>query len=747
MKQLKSFFIGCFFLVILVPLQLNAQQLKGVVIDAETGEPVPFAYIHLEEIERITNGDRAGSFQFQNIPVGQYTLAIHRIGYKDYHRMVEIISGEEVFVEVILEPVSFISDEITVVSERERGIGAHLEHASIKISGQALRRNLGTTLSETLINEPGFSERSLGSATGRPVIRGLGGERVLILQDGNRSGDVSSQSADHAVSIDPSGAEEIEIARGPAALAYGANAIGGVVNVVSNQIPNSLPTSLYGEASLQGQSVNSEGSATVDLTLPVNKFAIHADINGRTGGDFSSPQGDIINSNLQNTHSTVGASYINNKGFAGASASVYMSDYGIPPDPFGGHPNGVNIEMRKYQYDVRAQRSLNHSIFRLAEARYSFVNYNHKEIESSGVLGTEFGKLTGTISLKVQNRNWFIFSEGSIGFWGEYQDYAVRGARTPDSNQYGGAAYFIQEGDAGKLHFEIGSRFEYVISSPKEERTSPRIGDIRQREFSGLANSASVSFNAAQNLYIGTTAMHSFRAPSLEELFSEGPHLAAYSFEIGSPDLDPERGVGLELFLRYDSDRFSAEIAGYQNRFSNYLYARDTGEQSISDPSLNNYQFVGENALFTGIELSSDIQITRFIRLGGVFSYTRAERDLSPLEQDLQQTESETMPLPMIPPLNGSVYMEYSNRAFTANTRFILSDKQTRLGEFETRTDAYELLNASLQYRFSTDRLLHTISLNGKNLLNTTYRNHLSRIKEVFPAPGRNISLLYKVYF
>lgn len=733
--------------MLFLPQHSKAQQLIGVVKDAETNEPVPFIYVHLEEIERITNGDRNGSFQFQNIPEGEYTLAIHRIGYKDYHSVITITTGEESFIEIKLEPVSFTSDEITVVSEQERGIGAHLEHASIKISGEALRRNLGSTLSETLLNEPGFSERSLGSASGRPVIRGLGGERVLILQDGNRSGDVSSQSADHAVSIDPGGAEEIEIARGPAALAYGGNAIGGVVNVVSNQIPNSLPASVFGEASIQGQSVNGEGSATIDLAFPVNKFAIHADVNGRTGGDFSSPGGDIINSSLQNTHSTVGASYISNKGFTGASASMYISDYGIPPDPFGGHPNGVNIEMRKYQYDVRAQRSLNSSIFRLAEARYSFVNYNHKEIESSGVLGTEFGKLTGTLSLKAQNRDWFIFSEGSVGLWSEFQDYAVRGARTPDSNQYSGAVYVVQEGDAGNLHFEFGTRFEYVVSSPKEERTSPRIGEIRQRDFPGLATSASASYNAAQNLYIGSTVMHSFRAPSLEELFSEGPHLAAYSFEIGNPDLDPERGVGLELFLRYDSDRFSAEIAGYQNRFSNYLYARDTGEQSISDPSLNNYQFVGEKALFTGVELSSDLQITSFLNVGGTFSYTRAERELSPQEQQLHETGSETMPLPMIPPLNGSIFIEYSNRAFTANTRFILSDKQTRLGEFETRTDAYELLNASLQYRFSTERLLHTISLNGKNLLNSTYRNHLSRIKEVFPAPGRNISILYKVYF
>lgn len=179
-------------MIFLLPPEGAAQQLKGVVLDAETRLPVPFVYVHLEEIERITNGDRNGLFEFQNIPAGEYTLAVHRIGYKDFHITVTISSEQETEVEVILEPVSFTSEEITVVSEQKRGIGAHLEHASIKISGEALRRNLGSTLSETLLNEPGFSERSLGSATGRPVIRGLGGERVLILQDGNRSGDVSS---------------------------------------------------------------------------------------------------------------------------------------------------------------------------------------------------------------------------------------------------------------------------------------------------------------------------------------------------------------------------------------------------------------------------------------------------------------------------------------------------------------------------------------------------------------------------
>ncbi|MDX1641202.1 MAG: TonB-dependent receptor, partial [Balneolaceae bacterium] len=724
----------------------NSSILSGTIVDAQSGEPVPFAYVHLEEINRAITADRNGEFQFQNVPPGTYTLAVHRLGFRDWHQEIEV--GDDVqSITVSLQPVSLMGEEITVTGEFESTTGSRLEHASTKILGEELRRNLGTTLSETLQNEPGFSERSSGPAPGRPVIRGLGDERVLILQDGERTGDVSAQSADHAVTLDPMGAEEIEIARGPAALAYGANAIGGVINVVRNQIPTSVPNSVTGSVSLQGKTVNDGASGALDASVPLGKFAMNLDVNGRTGSNFSTPEGTVENSSIFNTQNTAGASYIGNNGYIGAAGSYFYSEYGIPPDPLGGHPSGVDIEMTKYQFDIRAERTFNNSFFRLAEGRYSFVNYNHVELESDGSVGTEFGNLTANASAKIHNKEWGIFDGGSMGIWGEWQDYAVFGVRTPDSNQYSTAAYVIQEGDAGDLHYEFGSRFEYILSKPKEERISSRIGELKQRSFAALATSASAIYAFTDELFIGSTFMHSFRAPTLEELYSEGPHLAAYSYEIGNPELDSERGIGLELFLRYRSNRFNAELAGYRNDFQNYLYARDTGEQSVADPSLNNYQFVGEEALIYGVEFSGDIQITNRLSIGGALSYTLAERDVSEEEQAITGYDEDTRPLPMIPPLQGSLYTRYSISNFTATVRYELSDKQTRLGEFETETDGYSLLNATLQYRFSTSGILHTVSLSGSNLLDTTYRDHLSRIKEVFPAPGRNISLLYRVYF
>lgn len=720
---------------------------SGTITDATTSEPVPFAYLHLEEINRAVTADYKGEFRFQNVPEGTYTLSVHRVGFRAREIKITVDENDTESIEIQLHPEAFSGEEVTITGTDESATGGQLEHASSKILGEELRRNLGTTLSETLSGSPGFSERSSGPAPGRPVIRGLGDERVLILQDGERTGDVSAQSSDHAVSVDPMGAEEIEIARGPAALAYGSNAIGGVINVVRNQIPTTVPNRFSGTVSLQGKTVNKEGAGAVAAAIPLDKWAAKIDLNGRLGSDFSTPAGSVTNSYVENTHNTIGLSRIGGNGYIGASGSAYLSNYGIPPDPDGGHPGGVDIEMRKLQFDVRGERVLQNSFFNYLEGRYSFVNYNHVEFESNGQRGTEFGQLNTNFSLKTRHSGWWFFNEGLMGLWGEILDYAVAGARTPDANQYSGAAYIVQEADMRPLHLELGSRYEYVLARPKEERTSSQIGEISERSFSALATSLSAIYNLRRNLFVGSTFMHSFRAPSLEELYSEGPHLAAYSYEIGNPELDPERGVGLELFLRYRSDRFSAELAGYRNHFQNYLYAQDTGETSVTDPSLNNFQFVGEEALFYGVEFSGEADLTRTITLGGSLSYTVAERDVSEEEQTTTGYDGSTRPLPMIPPLQGNIFARYSHKNLTVTSRFKLADEQTRLGEFETATDGYMVADANAQYRFSGGDLLHTLSLNVQNIFNRSYENHLSRIKEIFPEPGRNVSLLYRVYF
>ena len=726
----------------------NSGTLEGIVLDGETGEPVAFAYLHLEEINRSVTSGRDGRFRIGNIPSGAYTLLIHRIGYASKSYPFFMRSDEATILEIELRPTVLTGSAVEVTAQAADFRGGNLEHASIKIIGSDLRRNLGTTLSETLSNKPGFEQRTMGAAPARPVLRGLGDERLLILQDGERTGDVSSTSADHSVTIDPIGADEIEIARGPAALAYGGNAIGGVINVVRNQIATSVPSSLTGTATLQGSSVNSGVSAAGLISIPVNDFVYNIDLNGRIAGDYQSPEGVIGNSGFLTSNNSLGASYIRPWGYAGLAVSTFLSNYGIPPDPEGGHPNGVDIDMMRFQVENRNEFLVRNSFLKLIETQLSYRYYNHKEFETADIIGTEYIVNTVNLSVKANHENIGFLHHGRVGVWGEFKDYTVFDRANIESNAFSGAAFIIQEADFGPLHIELGARLEASLVKPKQERFSQLIGDIRQRSFLGLASSVSLIYDMGRGWNLGSVFMHSFRPPSSEELYSQGPHIAAYSFEIGNPELSPERGIGKELFLRYKTGTAVFEVTGFHNNFSNYIYPRDTGRESVPFPTLNEYQYEGTVAQIYGTEFQAELKIIRNLVANSSLSYTLGNRGVNESERELSGLNRKSVPLPMIPPLSAQIGLSYTFSNLNVGTRYRYSAAQNRVADFEEPTSAYSLIDLNAQYRFSsTNNMLHAFTLNVNNLLNTEYRNHLSRLKEVFPEPGLNISLLYRLYF
>lgn len=721
--------------------------ISGIVVDVESGESVSYAYLHLEGINRTTTSDRDGRFELRNIPEGTYTIIIHRIGYVTQNQTIQIDRDEDKEIRIQLRPTVLSGQVIEVVADAEGTLGSNLEHASIKIIGDQLRRNLDVTLSGTLNNQAGFSERGMGAAPGRPVIRGLGDERVLILEDGGRTGDVSWASGDHSVTVDPSSANEIEIARGPAALEFGAGAIGGVINVVRNQIPNSIPSRTTGTLSMQGATVNNGLMGAGSVTVPWNDLVINIGLNGRLGQNYKTPAGILENSYLQTTNNGFGIGYIRPWGYAGLSGSIYYSEYGIPPDPEGGHPSGVDIEMVKYQTEGRAEILIRNSFFNLLETRGSFIRYHHVELEASGNVGTQFDMDTITGSFKLRNKGWGFFDNGVIGMWGEFVDYSVFGSRTPDSNSGSGAIFAIQEADIGSLHLEAGFRLNHTTTRPERERPNSFIGHVRQRTFTGLESSLSGIYDFGRGFYLGTTLMHSWRAPTLEELYSEGPHLAAYAFEIGNPDLNAERGLGSEIFARLKQDIATFQIAGYYNYFGNFLHAQNTGRPSIPRADLNEFQYVGTQATIYGAELSTELQLRNNLALDGNISLTIGDRVVSEEEKEITGLTESEQPLPMIPPVSGNIGLRYAINTLTIGGRMRLSAKQTRLGEFETETAGYIIADLNVQYRFNWGNTMHTASLNALNLFNEEYYNHLSLVKDLFPEPGRNVTLLYRVYF
>ena len=735
----------------LLPQSLAASELQnstltGVVIDEETGEPISYAYLFLEGINRGQTTHSDGTFTFKNIPNGTYSIKMQRIGYQTQSRTIEVPANDTLKITLSMTPTILNNEGIEVVGHRHRESSNHLENATQTISGQTLRQNLSLTLANTLEDIPGLSTRSMGTAPGRPVMRGLGGERLMILQDGERTGDVSSQSSDHAVTLDPMSAEEIQIARGPTALEYGSNAIGGVINVVRNQVPSSHPDHIHGTATLQGETVNTGGAAGIELISPLsNNFALKIDGNLRSARNTDTPDGILENSGILSTNNSVGIGYIRPWGHAGLASSLYLNNYGIPPDSLGGHPNGVNIEMEKIQIEGKTEIFVNNSIFEKLQIDLSHKSYYHQEIESTGITGTEFGVLTSNASLKADHKAFSIFDEGKIGIWAERKNYAVNGTRTPDSDSYSFSGFIIEEKDIGSLHLEMGARLDHTTSLPDVENQSIRGREIRDRRFTALASSANAVYDFGGSFFTGASIIHSFRAPSQEELFSQGPHLASYSFEVGNPDLDPERGLGKEIYFRYRKASAHAELTLFHNGFSNYNYARNTGQRSSQNQSLFVYQFTGTEAVLSGIEFSSQFKLTNHWALSASASYTHGKRKL--FENEQSSSSEEWKPLPMIPPLKGDVELSYIYNQLKVGTKTRIAAAQKRTGEFENSTDGYTVFNLFSQYRFEKWDLLHTVSLNANNIFNTTYREHLSRIKEIYPQPGRNISILYRVYF
>ncbi len=718
----------------------NSFTVSGTIFDKESNERLSFSYVHLEELNRTAVADKEGSFQITNIPEGEYTFSFHRIGYKTQKRIVKI-SDKNVVLDIRLTPTTLSGETIEVIDVNKELTGANIGHASKSVAGATLRRNLGGTLAKTLSGLPGMDQRSLGNTPARPVIRGLGDERVIILQDGISTGDISDQSADHSVTVDPIASSEIQIAKGAAALAYGANAVGGIVNVVNNLISPTQPEKISGTGTFGGETVNESGFLGLNLSLPASNFVVNTHLNARNGNDTKTPIGPVKNTGFTNTNSALGVSYVQDWGYIGASFGTYLSDYGIPPDP-NGHPNGVDIEMRKFNYSLTGEFLPKNSFISTIEGDFSINNYNHKEFETSSSIGTDFGLVTTTTQIRATHGHLGFLDHGSFGLWGEIEDYAVRGASTPDANSYKFGAFAIEEFHLNALRLETGLRFDYVLNAPKEDDPNSDIGNIRERDFTALSSSVSAIYNLGKGFSIGSIILHSFRAPSLEELYSEGPHLASFTFEIGNPELKPERSLAKELFTRWQGNDSYFEVALYHNDFSNFIYARNTGQANNRFPTLNNYQFVGTEALFYGFEVQLETKVLNNFTFGASASYTIARQDTTS-----QTGEEGTRPLPQIPPFKAKSTIKYVKKGFEAGTNFTFAAEQNRTGEFENPTASYFLTDLFAQYRFSSQRLLHTISLNVNNIFNEEYYNHLSLIKDLRPEPGRNFSLLYRLYF
>jgi iron complex outermembrane receptor protein len=709
--------------------------LSVYVYDAEENIPVSYATVAIPDLNKFQYTDTEGMLVYRSVPNGTYQLQITRIGYKNSVKAIRL-TGDSLFVEIPLQPRPIASETIVIEENRKREYGHEVGDADFNISGEKLRQNLGTTIAATVDGEPGMAQRSMGPAPARPVLRGLGGDRLMILEDGGRTGDLSATSNDHAVVLDPIGAQNIQVYRGPEALQFGSNTLAGVINVENNNIPASVPNSVQMMFSGQAESVNRGLATGLHSVIPVGE-SVAFDVSGsyRAAQNMYTPDGELDNTGLTTSKVSAGASYIKDWGFIGATGGFYLSDYGIPGGFIGAHPNGVDIELQRYQTEIRTQYYAPVDWIHHINLDYKLVRYFHQEYESNGSLGMEFGVITNSLKLNThfEGKAW---GTTSVGLWAQNRNYATGGLTfTPNAIEQEWALFAYNEKELENWIIKAAARVDFKSISPDENRFLENVGQVRDRSFKDVTASLGITYDINKNWDIGTRMIRTFKAPGIEELFSKGPHLAAYSFEIGNADLDQENGLGFDLLTSYHTNNFHAEITGYWNSITNYIFPENTNERAITRNDLYLYQFVGQDAEFKGVEGHIELSLTDSWSTNGTFSYVHAT------------LTSKDEPVPFIPPVSLKWELKYSQRDYSAFLNTHIAGEQDRTGEFEEPTDGYAILGAGIEYRKELGGGLHIFTLQAENLLNTTYRNHLSRVKSIMPEPGFNLQFLVKSYF
>ncbi|MDQ8754904.1 TonB-dependent receptor [Sphingosinicella sp. LHD-64] len=633
------------------------------------------------------------------------------------------------------------------------------------VTGEELTRDLRPTIGDTLARQAGVSATSFGPSASRPVLRGFQGDRIRILTDGIGSLDVSSTSVDHAVAINPLTADRVEVLRGPSVLLFGSSAIGGVVNVIDSRIPRHVPDEpVHVEGLFTYGSAADERSANGAVDVPLGGgFVAHVDGNWtktddlRTGGYILTPElraqaaagadpeirelaelrGRLPNSASETTDFAGGLAWIDGQNNVGLSVNRYDSRYGIPIryslDP-AVEAEGPTLDLRQTRVDARAEIDAGDGFLDVVRFRGGYSDYRHFEIEDTGEIATTF------LTEGVEGRLEFVQSDrggwgGGFGVQYFHRDFSVDGEEkflpANTTEQFG--LFALQTFDLGDFRAEVGGRYEHsrLTADADADLGNPAL----RRTFDTFSGSIGGSYELAPGIRFGVNASHAQRAPSAEELFANGPHAGTQAFEVGDPTFGKEKSWGLEGTLRATGDGFHTSASIFQSWFDNYIYEAPTG--AVED-DLPVFQYSQADARYFGVEFEASARLARIgsvtLNADGVADYVRATID-------------SVGPAPRIPPFRILGGLEAQSDLADGRIEVEHVTGQDRIAAFETPTDGYTMVNASIAFHPFGDRNDSTITLSANNIFDVTARRHASFLKDFAPLAGRDLRISARVSF
>jgi outer membrane receptor protein involved in Fe transport len=733
--------------------------LRGQVVDS-TGGGIGGVQVTLVELARRTTTNQRGAFAFADVPAGRYTLVARRVGYaavSDTVRVgrVAVIVADQFGVrpQAILRLTRLATDiePVVVTATRDATDVSRSPFPVEQLSGDRLQREQSFSLSGATDGLAGVHNLTTGQQIGKPVIRGLSGARVLVLDDGHRLEDYSWSDED-GPSIDARLAQRVEVIRGPASVLYGSDAIGGVINAVPAALPDASGGNFVrSTAELTGATNNREGGLLLGAEGAHSRIGWRATAIARFSEDMNTPDGKLENTKYSSVTGEAAAAYHSSRGtstlrYARYGCECHLLEANEPPKPPGGGEEEGGPERKAG--DDRVQYTGNYVAgkFRL-EPKLQWQRHSLAEV--SDELGPG-GQPTGTESevfnllLNTTTADLLLHHgeggkvHGTLGISGQYQTSDSRGIipLVPDARLTAGGLFGFEQIDLGNVSLTGAARGD---ANALHADANAELGVTDQsRNTSAFSGDVGVIVRPARDLALTANVGRAFRSPTLFELFANGPRLGEARYEIGDPTLDPETSLNLDGSIRWGNQRVRAEVAGFHNRIENFIYIAPTGEQQ---GTLDVYRYEHALATLYGGEVSADVDPMRMLTLRARYDVVRGTN------------EDTNEPLPLIPPPRTTLEAELHGVALGwadnahAGLDVEINAKQTHLGPFDTATDGYTLLglDAGIARRLGSRPIRFDIRV--RNLTDKAYKSFLSRYKSFALDPGRNVLLKLSMDF
>ena len=627
-------------------------------------------------------------------------------------------------------------DGIVVTASPLRDTAAELSRPVEVLAGERLDEARSASLGETVAGLPGVQSSNFGPGVGRPIIRGLDGPRIAVLNDGLSSQDVSTVSQDHSPAVEPFLADQIEVLKGPSTLLYGSGAIGGVVNVVDGRIAETPVDGFHGRTEVRFDAGDRHGNTDMFRVDAGNGsgLSIHADGVYRDQKDYDTPKGKQANSFIDSKSGSVGASLSGDWGFVGMSISRFRDNYGNPGEPgnVAEGERGVWLHLQQDRYELKG--GLNDPWGEGSGLRYSFghTDYAHTEFEGDEV-GTVFSKRANEGRVEAS----FTADNGwktAVGVQGSDSTFQAVGEESfvPKTNNQSIGVFGVARNTWGPLQADLGARIDRV-------KYDTESGIAREFKPGSLSISGGWRFN--ENWRLTLNLDHAERAPAEEELFANGPHIATLAYEIGNADLKKEKANQAELGLSYQNDWVDAKVSAYYNRYNDFIYLADTGEQwyfDEEDEYLPIRQWTQADAVFHGFEGEATFHLA---------NNDTGAWDLHVFGDTVRARLRDGGNLPRIAPSRLGAQLRWENSAWRASAGVTRVNKQDKVAVGETPTAGYTMVDAHVAYHIDHGSTAWEVFLDGNNLTNQDARVHTSFLKDDVMLPGRNYSFGVRMFF